>query len=65
MPGGYESEYLGREDEFVMIDEINVKASFKAGSKIRSYRLDLDRMELSKDYFEYDPHMWDDEDIFY
>ena len=51
--GGYECKYLFADDDFFMTDEISIRVSLKAGSKRRSYSLDLDRMELSEEYFEY------------
>jgi hypothetical protein len=51
--GGYESKYLMADDEFILLDEIDVGVYFRAGSKERRYTLDLDRMELSKDYMEF------------
>ncbi len=53
--GGYESEYSFASDKFSLKDEINVRVIFKVGSRERSYGLDLDRMELSKDYNEFNP----------
>ena len=41
-------------DEFNMLDEVDIKVSFRAGAKNRMYKLDLDTMELSENYFEYD-----------
>lgn len=51
--GGYVTEYSIAHDEITMKDEIDIGVWFKAGSKKRNYKLDLDRMELSRDYFEY------------
>ena len=42
-------------DKFSLKDEINVRVIFKVGSRERSYGLDLDKMELSKDYNEFNP----------
>ncbi len=50
--GGYKVE-TKHFSEFVMPDELNLSVWFDAGSKERSYNLDLDRMELNKDYFEF------------
>ena len=52
--GGYELDYSMARDEFNMLDEVDIKVSFRAGPKNRLYRLDLDKMELSENYFEYD-----------
>ena len=51
--GGYkvETKYFS---EFIMPDELDLGVNFRVGSKRRHYKLDLDRMELSKEYFEYD-----------
>ena len=51
--GGYVTKYSMADDEFTLIDEVEVNVSFRAGSKRRLYRLDLDSMELSEKYFEY------------
>lgn len=51
--GGYVTDYSGKDDEFTMADEPDVKVHLKAGSTARVYHLDLDRMELSKDFSEY------------
>ncbi len=52
--GGYESRYNGADDVFELLDEINVRVAFKVDSRTkRSYKLDLDTMKLSDDYFEY------------
>ena len=50
--GGYETDYSMADDEFSFSDEINVRTIFKDGSSERPYRLDLDKMELSKHYYE-------------
>lgn len=50
--GGYVTEYSMADDKFIMKDETEVKVYFKAGLKKRIYHLDLDRMELGKDYWE-------------
>lgn len=50
--GGYVTDYSRVKDDFTLKDEIRVKVYFKVGSKERMYILDLDRMELSDDYFE-------------
>ena len=50
--GGYVTDYSMADDVFTLKDEIRVKVYFKVGSKERMYILDLDRMELSEDYFE-------------
>jgi hypothetical protein len=52
--GGYVTDYTSVSDEFRMTGEIRVTVSFRAGSKKRIYDLDLDRMELSRDYREWD-----------
>jgi hypothetical protein len=51
--GGYVTEYSGRDDEFTMKDEIDVRVIFSVGSEKRMYRLDLDSMELDEKYFKY------------
>lgn len=51
--GGYVTDYSMADDEFSFRDEIEIKLYLKAGSSQRIYELDLDRMELSEDYFEY------------
>ena len=51
--GGYVSDYRMADDEFVLKDEMEIGVYFKAGSKKRRYKLDLEKMELSEDYFEY------------
>ena len=51
--GGYVTEYSGREDEFTMRDEINVRVIFSVGSEKRMYKLDLDSMEIDEKYFKY------------
>ncbi len=51
--GGYETDYSMASDEFSFSDEINLRVIFRVGSFERSYKLDLDRMELSDDYYEY------------
>ena len=50
--GGYVTDYSMAADEFALKDEIDVRVCFKMGSKERIYRLDLNKMELSKDYSE-------------
>ncbi len=50
--GGYVTDYSRVKDDFTLKDEIRVKVYFKVGSKEMMYILDLDRMELSDDYFE-------------
>lgn len=50
--GGYKVE-IKYFSEFLMPDELDLSVWFDAGSKKRSYKLDLDRMELNKDYFEF------------
>lgn len=50
--GGYLCKYSMADDEFTFEDEMDIGVWFKAGSKKRLYKLDLDRMELSSDYFE-------------
>lgn len=52
--GGYVTDYTTMSDEFKMTDEIKITVNFRAGSKKRIYDLDLDRMELSRDYREWD-----------
>lgn len=52
--GGYVTDYNTADDRFKMTGEISVTVSFRAGSKKRIYDLDLDRMELSRDYREWD-----------
>jgi hypothetical protein len=52
--GGYVCRYSSADDEFTLQDEIDVTVSFRVGSITRLYHLDLDRMELSERYFEYD-----------
>ena len=52
--GGYVCDYDSPSDEFTMSDEIDVHVRFRVGSKGRAYDLDLDRMELAEDYFEFD-----------
>ena len=50
--GGYESRYNGREDVFELLDEINVRVTFRVDSKTqRMYRLDLDTMTFT-DHFD-------------
>ena len=49
--GGYETNYSRVDDEFSFSDEINVRVIFKDGSSDRSYRLDLDKMELGEKYY--------------
>ena len=49
--GGYETDYSMASDVFSFSDEINLRVIFRVGSCERSYRLDLDRMELSDDYY--------------
>lgn len=51
--GGYVTDYSMAKDVFTVKDEIEVKVFFRAGSKERIYKLDLDSMELSKEYLEY------------
>lgn len=51
--GGYVTDYSMADDEFTFKDEIEVKVLFKVGSRERSYVLDLEKMKLSEDYFEY------------
>lgn len=51
--GGYVTDYSMASDEFTFRDEIDVEVFFRVGSSKRPYQLDLNRMELSKDYFEY------------
>ena len=51
--GGYVTDYSRADDVFTVKDEIKVKVYFKVGSKERQYILDLDRMELSSEYFEF------------
>ncbi len=51
--GGYVTDYSRADDVFTLKDEIRVKIYFKAGPKERMYILDLDRMELDEDYFEF------------
>ena len=51
--GGYVTDYNRVEDEFSLKDEIRVKVYFKLGSKERMYILDLDKIELDEDYFEF------------
>ena len=51
--GGYQVE-IKYFSEFIMVDEINLGVDFRVGSKRRHYKLDLDRMKLSEEYFEYD-----------
>ena len=51
--GGYEIRYHGADDTLEMLDEINVRVSFRVDSKTeRLYRLDLDNMRLEDKYFE-------------
>jgi hypothetical protein len=52
--GGYVSKYETARDEFTLTDEIDVRVSFRVGSTKRLYKLDLERMELSERYFEFD-----------
>lgn len=52
--GGFVTDYSMADDVFTFKDETEVNVYFKVGSKKRCYRLDLDRMELSKNYNEYD-----------
>ena len=52
--GGYVTDYNTADDRFKMTGDISVTVSFRAGSKKRIYDLDLDRMELSRDYREWD-----------
>ena len=51
--GGYETDYSMASDVFSFSDEINLRVIFKIGSLQRSYKLDLDSMELSDDYYEF------------
>ena len=51
--GGYETDYSMASDEFRFRDEINLSVIFKVGSAQRSYKLDLDKMGLSDDYYEF------------
>ena len=51
--GGYQVE-IKYFSEFIMVDELNLGVNFRVGSKRRHYKLDLDRMKLSEEYFEYD-----------
>ena len=51
--GGYETDYSMASDVFSFSDEINLRVIFKIGSLQRSYKLDLDSMELSEDYYEF------------
>ena len=37
-----------------MKDELELNVWFRVGSNDRVYKLDLDKMELSENYFEYD-----------
>ena len=52
--GGYESEFSMRDDEFTLKDEIVVWVYLRAGSVKRQYKLDLDKMKLSDNYYESD-----------
>ncbi|WP_405268034.1 hypothetical protein [Methanobrevibacter sp.] len=51
--GGYQvkTKYFS---EFIMMDELDLGVNFKVGSKRRRYKLDLEKMKLSEEYFEYD-----------
>lgn len=51
--GGYVTDYSMAADEFTLKDEIDVRVCFKVGSKERMYSLDLNKMELSKEYSEF------------
>lgn len=51
--GGYQVE-IKYFSEFIMVDELNLGVNFRVGSKRRHYKLDLDRMKLREDYFEFD-----------
>ena len=50
--GGYkvETKYFS---EFIMPDELDLGVNFRVGSKKRHYKLDLEKMKLSEDYFEF------------
>lgn len=50
--GGYVTDYSMADDEFTMKDKTDVGVYLKAGTETRLYELDLEKMELSKDYFE-------------
>lgn len=52
--GGFVTEYSRVGDVFSFKDETEVNVRFKVGSKKRCYRLYLDRMELSENYYEFD-----------
>ena len=51
--GGYEVDYSMADDDFTMKDEAEIRVIFNAGNKKRSYKLDLDNMKLSEDYYEF------------
>ena len=52
--GGYVIDYTFASDDFKMKDELELNVWFRVGSNDRVYKLDLDKMELSENYFEYD-----------
>lgn len=52
--GGYELDVILAPYDIRLLDEIDVSVHFKVGSDQWIYRLNLERMELSKDYIELD-----------
>ena len=52
--GGYLVDVRFGPFDMVMLDEIEIYVHLKSGSSTRIYRLDLDRMELDDDYYEWD-----------
>lgn len=50
--GGFVTDYSMADDEFTFSDELDIRVILKKGSSRRVYHLDLEKMELSKDYME-------------
>ena len=53
--GGYETHLANSFSDITLTGEIKVKVYFNVGRNRRVYKLNLDEMELSSDYDEYDP----------
>lgn len=52
--GGYVTEYSSWPREFRLIDRIEISLHFRIGEKIRTYRLDIERMKLDENYYEFE-----------
>lgn len=52
--GGYVTEYSSWPREFRLIDRIEISLHFRIGEKIRTYRLDIERMSLDENYNEFE-----------